>query len=198
MIGLCCRSVQLPRPRSHAPPSHAAHTTSFFRVQKAVARLGTWLQHSTGSVRVIELQRLLARLEQQEPQSYRDTEALLQTGAMPQLVFSSDIGAVNPALLYCMHASHSACREHRVFLPSPNCDLQTLPDHELRDMTLTPSCAQEVGEVWWLFDAEGPYLAEVFQHGQVPQVKTCQMAHGWLAMCQAVAAQDSMMQSITQ
>jgi hypothetical protein len=136
-------------------------------VQKPYIALGQWLRHSDEAVPVESLKRLMARFQLQEQQQHADTAAMLLTGTMPNLLFSA---SVNPALLCIMHAYHTHSAKVRGYLPCPCVLPQSNPctsPTENSDVACL-SYARAIGEVWWLFDAERPYLAEVFKKGDVP------------------------------
>lgn len=123
--------------------------------------LGRWLQTSNKPVAVRELQSHLQRLAAHEPQLHAHAASLLSSGTMPSLLYSSVSAGVNPALLCCMHATstHVATSgEERALLPLAVPVQASLPPLDPRD----------IGEVWWLFDEEQPYLAEVFAAVHVP------------------------------
>ena len=126
------------------------------------------------------MHQLVARLEKHEPDQHAHAATLLSAGTMPSLLYSANIKSVNPALLCCMHASRTALVKH-VYLSAPRLDSSlsvcSVPptacsNPVLQDprtaLTCVETCMQELGEVWWLFDAEQPYLAEVFKNGTVP------------------------------
>jgi hypothetical protein len=132
-------------------------------LQKPQATLGQWLRSSTETVPVRCLELLMRRLEHHEAQQHARAATLLSSGEMPDLLYSADSSCVNPAVLCIMHACEIAKRNKLVYLPVPHRDVVCQGNPAGTD-----SSWQEVGEVWWLFDADQPYLAEVFKNGRVP------------------------------
>jgi hypothetical protein len=128
-------------------------------VQRPLETLGRWLQASTEAVAVATVKKLMARLEKHEPRLHSRAESLLSTGTMPPLMFCASSVSVNPALLCCMHACHTYSSKTHAYLPCPE---NTDAGVELVAQDIA------IGEVWWLLDAEQPYLAEVFMDGDVP------------------------------
>jgi hypothetical protein len=117
---------------------------------------------------------LMSRLKNHEPETYSSAAALLQTGTMPDLLFRQESCTVNPALLYLMHASQCASISCHTSLPAMPGSVAPVSGPQLADCAQQTCGAGEckigaVGEVWWLFDAGIPYLAEVFKGGAVPE-----------------------------
>jgi hypothetical protein len=135
-------------------------------------KLGQWLRQSTQSVDVREIRQVLERLKHHEPDQYQSLEDILQSGKYPDLLFARDLARANPALLCLMHLSRSASVASCTTVPTQvNAPLQVSSLSMLQPAMapLDRSCvAGDVGEVWWLFDAGAPYLAEVFKGGDVP------------------------------
>jgi hypothetical protein len=140
-------------------------------VQKPQATLGQWLRSSTETVPVRCLDLLMARLENHEPQQHARAATLLSSGTMPDLLYSANSNCINPAILCCMHACRKASSNKNVYLPAPHRDAShpvcSMPPPASITATSVEISMQEIGEVWWLFDADQPYLAEVFKSGEV-------------------------------
>jgi hypothetical protein len=134
-------------------------------LQKPRATLGRWLQTSQEAVTLKTLELLLARLQRHEPEQHQKAEALLSTGTMPNLLYSTESNGTSPAILCFMHACRTLKRQ--IYLPEFRRD--TAPPGPGVEVDM-----QDLGEVWWLFDADRPYLAEVFVNGQVPR---CRLPH---------------------
>jgi hypothetical protein len=115
----------------------------------------------------------MRRLENHEAQQHARAATLLSSGEMPDLLYSADSNCINPAILCCMHACRKASYKKHVYLPAPHRDISHPVCSMPAPASITATCVeismQEIGEVWWLFDAEQPYLAEVFKNGQVPE-----------------------------
>jgi hypothetical protein len=143
-------------------------------VQKEAVSLGRWLQSSAEPVPARWMQQMTSRLETHEKQQHDEATALLSTGKFPAVLYSAvNHNPVQPAILCIMHACEIAKRNKLVYLPVPQrdvvCHVSSSPPLARDNPAGTDSNWQEkVGEVWWLFDAEQPYLAEVFKNGQVP------------------------------
>jgi hypothetical protein len=123
--------------------------------------LGEWLQHSYQSVDIRAVQLTMERLKVHEPHTYEAAAALLRTGTPSSLLMRDD-HTVNPAILCLVHASDLSCQ----YLPVTPCvptRVCSPPGAQCCD-----AGAEAVGEVWWLFDQGRPYLAEVFNKGEVP------------------------------
>jgi hypothetical protein len=144
-------------------------------MQRPRAVLGRWLRHSGEAVSTKPFLQLMERFQEHEPKRHSKADALLQSGSMPALLFSNHTRqrGVNPAMLYIMHASRCP-----LVVPSTNRtgSLQTSARrlvspavcNHMQHLTLTDKYKGAVGVVWWLFNSERPYLAEVFEHGAVP------------------------------
>jgi hypothetical protein len=108
-----------------------------------------------------------------EPEQHAQAAALLSSGTMPALLYCADRLSVNPALLCCLHAKRTYRSPKTVYLPVPSRASSSDTDHRSMAVPSTTntgseSIVQQLGEVWWLFDAEQPYLVEVFRDGMIP------------------------------
>lgn len=123
------------------------------------------------------MHQLMKRLKDHAPHLHSEAAAILSSGTFPHVLFNSD---ANPAILSCMHASLSAKNQGNVYLSAAE------TDSSARKCLQTEINPQDIGQVWWLFDAPQPYLAEVFvgedlpdsrlPHLERPAVKGCHVA----------------------
>jgi hypothetical protein len=117
------------------------------------------------------MRRLMRRLKAHEPELHAQAAAVLKSGTMPALLYSADSLLVNPALLCCLHAKRTYRSPATVYLPVRSRASTFEGDHlsvAVPSTTNTDDVVQQLGEVWWLFDAEQPYLVEVFTDGKIP------------------------------
>jgi hypothetical protein len=133
------------------------------------ATLGQWLQYTTDRVSVQCLTQLMGRMEEHEPKRHTEAATLLSNGVWPDLLYEST--CVNAAVLCMMHALRSHSLQADPFLPA-------ITTHSPTGVEIN---TQDIGEVWWLFDAEWPYLAEVFKSGEVPSSRLPHMDRRQLA-----------------
>jgi hypothetical protein len=123
---------------------------------------------------------MMKRLEYHVPAKHKQTLNFLSSGTMPDLLYHANMPHVNPAILYCMHANRTVATTNILYLPHPEGSGVVTP-HALpapnpicseAAASNTPSNVEatrpDIGIVWWLFDADKPYLAEVFENGNVP------------------------------
>lgn len=104
------------------------------------------------------MHQLKVRLEVHEKQVHDEAVRLLSTGTFPNVLYTA-CKRVNMAIMCLMHASVMSRERKLQYLPAP----RQVP----QDIQLSGD-APQIGEVWWLFDADQPYLAEVFCDGAVP------------------------------
>ncbi len=93
-------------------------------------------------------------------QHHAEAENLLTSGGWPDILYKDASSSFTAALFCFMHALRTPAYVADEYLPA------------VTSRTLTGAHAEinthDIGEVWWLFDAEQPYLAEVFKGGNVP------------------------------
>jgi hypothetical protein len=126
---------------------------------EAAGESGAVAQASREAVTVKTLELLLARLQRHEPEQHQKAEELLSTGTLPNLLYCTESHGTNLTVLCCMHACCTVKKQ--VYLPEPRRDAAPTG-------TGVEAVEQDLGEDRWLFDADQPYLAEVFMNGQVP------------------------------
>jgi hypothetical protein len=119
---------------------------------------------------------LMARHKKHEPEQHAQAEALLASGAFPNILYRADVTSptVNPAILCCLHASIKGRSNNLAFLPTPCRDISLVhavtsqPGNVGASDTCVHTHVQDIGELVWLSDAPSPYLAEVFWEGNIP------------------------------
>jgi hypothetical protein len=139
-------------------------------MQRPRVALGEWLQHSTQTADIRELQAVCQRLMRHERPLYDAAAKIVQSGVLPDALFQSQSHTVNPALLFMMHACTSG-------LGRGSQD-EIVPPVLVANIPADSTNRADVGEVWWLYSGGRPYLAEVWVDGEVPESRLPHLDRG--------------------
>jgi hypothetical protein len=111
-------------------------------------------------VPVKRIRKLMNRMAVHDHKRYTQAAECLSSGKMPDVLYCGSHN-VNPAIVCLLHATKENTSSKIIYLPAPASNSTPFEAHE-------PTAVSDVGEVWWLFDADQPYLAELFEDGKVP------------------------------